>query len=249
MPNITDSVTTPDGTCTVHLFTPEGSDIQGPWPGVVMFPDAGGVRDTFYQMAAKLAGFGYAVLLPDVYYRKGDWAPFDMASVFGDEKERNRLMFMVGSLRPDKITRDATAFFDYLAARPEVAGERFGVCGYCMGGRISLMVAGRLPDRVAAAASFHGGGLVADTPDSPHLLADRISATVYVGGAENDASFTADHAEQLDKALTAAGVQHTIEWYQAAHGFAVPDNPPYDAAADERHWAAMTETFSAALPR
>jgi carboxymethylenebutenolidase len=249
MPNITDSVTTPDGTCTVHLFTPEGSDIQGPWPGVVMFPDAGGVRDTFYQMAAKLAGFGYAVLLPDVYYRKGDWAPFDMASVFGDEKERNRLMFMVGSLRPDKITRDATAFFDYLAARPEVAGERFGVCGYCMGGRISLMVAGRLPDRVAAAASFHGGGLVADTPDSPHLLADRISATVYVGGAENDASFTADHAEQLDKALTAAGVQHTIEWYQAAHGFAVPDNPPYDVAADERHWAAMTETFSAALPR
>jgi carboxymethylenebutenolidase len=200
-------------------------------------------------MAAKLAGFGYAVLLPDVYYRNADWAPFEMASVFGDEKERNRLMSMIGSLTPDKITGDAAAFFDYLAARPEVAGERFGVCGYCMGGRISLIVAGRLPDRVAAAASFHGGGLVADTPDSPHLLADRISATVYVGGAENDASFTADHAEQLDKALTAAGVQHTIEWYQAAHGFAVPDNPPYDVAADERHWAAMTETFSAALPR
>jgi carboxymethylenebutenolidase len=249
MPNITDTVSTPDGTCTVRLFTPDGSDIQGPWPGVVMFPDAGGVRDTFYQMAAKLAGFGYAVLLPDVYYRNADWAPFEMASVFGDEKERNRLMSMIGSLTPDKITGDAAAFFDYLAARPEVAGERFGVCGYCMGGRISLIVAGRLPDRVGAAASFHGGGLVADTPDSPHLLADRISATVYVGGAENDASFTADHAEQLDKALTAAGVQHTIEWYQAAHGFAVPDNPPYDVAADERHWAAMTETFSAALPR
>jgi carboxymethylenebutenolidase len=249
MPNITDTVTTPDGTCTVHLFTPEGPAAQASWPGVVMFPDAGGVRDTFQQMAAKLAGFGYAVLLPDVYYRKGDWAPFDMASVFGDEEERNRLMFMIGSLTPDRITRDATAFFDYLAGRPEVSGERFGVCGYCMGGRISVMVAGRLPDRVAAVASFHGGGLVADTPDSPHLLADRISATVYVGGAENDASFTADHAEQLDKALTAAGVQHTIEWYQAAHGFAVPDNPPYDAAADERHWAAMTETFSAALPR
>ena len=246
MPNINDSVTTPDGTCPVHLFTPEGS---GPWPGVVMFPDAGGLRDTFDQMGAKLAGFGYTVLVPDVYYRNGDWAPFDMVSVFGDEKERNRLMSMIGSLTPDKITGDAAAFFDYLAARPEVAGERFGVCGYCMGGRISLIVAGRLPDRVGAAASFHGGGLVADTPDSPHLLADRISATVYVGGAENDASFTTDHAEQLDKALTAAGVQHTIEWYQAAHGFAVPDNPPYDAAADERHWAAMTETFSAALPR
>ena len=244
MPNITDTVTTADGTCPVHLFTPEGS---GPWPGVVMFPDAGGARETFYQMAAKLAGCGYTVLLPDVYYRRGNWAPFDMATVFDDEKERDRLMFMIGRLTPDKITSDATAFFDYLAARPEVSGERFGVCGYCMGGRISVMVTGRLPDRVAAAASFHGGGLVTDTPDSPHLLADRMTATVYVGGAENDASFTADHAEQLDKALTAAGVRHTIEWYQAAHGFAVPDNPPYDAAADERQWTAMTATVDSAL--
>ncbi len=118
-----------------------------------------------------------------------------------------------------------------------------------MGGRISLLVAGHLPERVAAAASFHGGGLVTDTADSPHLLADRMTATVYVGGAENDASFTADHAEQLDKALTPAGVRHTIEWYQAAHGFAVPDNAPYDAATAERHWEAMTEVFGSALPR
>jgi len=245
MPTITDTVTTPDGTCTIHLFTPEGS---GPWPGVIMFPDAGGARDTFDQMGAKLAGFGYAVLVPDVYYREGDWAPFDMATVFGDEQQRNRLMKMIGGLTADKITADAGAFFDYLAARPEVAGDRFGVCGYCMGGRISVTLAGRLPDRVAAVASIHGGGLVTDTPDSPHLLADRMNALVYVGGAENDASFTADHAEQLDKALTAAGVRHRIEWYQAAHGFAVPDNPPYDPAADERHWAAMTETFGSELP-
>jgi len=244
MPKITDTVTTPDGACPVHLFTPDGA---GPWPGVVMFPDAGGVRDSFYQMAAKLAGYGYAVLLADVYYREGEWAPFDMATAFGDAQERNRLYSMIGSLTAEKITGDAGAFFDYLAARPEVAGDRFGVCGYCMGGRISVLLAGSLPDRVAAAASFHGGGLVTDTADSPHLLADRMSATVYVGGAENDASFTTDHAEQLDKALTAAGVRHTIEWYQAAHGFAVPDNPPYDAAADERHWAAMTEVFGSAL--
>jgi carboxymethylenebutenolidase len=249
MPNITDTVTTPDGTCTVHLFTPEGPAAQAPWPGVVMFPDAGGVRDTFQQMAAKLAGFGYAVLLPDVYYRSGDWAPFDMATVFGDERERQRLFSMIGGLTSDKIASDASAFFDYLADRPEVSGERFGVCGYCMGGRISVLVAGRVPDRVAAAASFHGGGLVTDTADSPHLLADQLRATVYIGGAENDASFTTDHAEQLDKALTSAGVQHSIEWYQAAHGFAVPDNPPYDDAAAERHWTAMTDLFVSTLPR
>ncbi|HUH68694.1 MAG TPA: dienelactone hydrolase family protein [Mycobacterium sp.] len=246
MPKITDTVTALDGSCTVGLFTPEG---PGPWPGVVMYPDAGGVRDTFEQMAAKLAGFGYAVLLPDVYYRNGDWAPFDMATAFTDKQERRRLFSMIGSITPDKMASDASAFFDYLAARPEVSGERFGVCGYCMGGRMSVVVAGRVPDRVAAAASFHGGGLVTDTADSPHLLADRMSATVYIGGAENDASFTADDAEQLDKALTAAGVPHTIEWYPAAHGFAVPDNSPYDAVADERHWIAMTEVFGSALPR
>jgi carboxymethylenebutenolidase len=249
MPNITDTITTADGTCPVHLFTPEGPDTRVSNPAVIMYPDAGGVRDTFRQMAAQLAGFGYTVLLPDVYYRNADWAPFDMASVFGDEQERKRLFAMIGSLTPDKITSDARAFFNYLAARPEVFGERFGVCGYCMGGRMSVLVAGRVPDRVAAAASFHGGGLVSDTADSPHLLADRMTATVYVGGAENDASFTTDHAEQLDKALTAAGVRHTIEWYAAAHGFAVPDNAPYDAAAAQRHWEAMTELFGSALAR
>ncbi|MFV0493827.1 dienelactone hydrolase family protein [Mycobacterium sp.] len=247
MPKITDTVATPDGTCDVALFTPDGT--PGPWPGVVMFPDAGGVRATFDEMAAKLAGFGYAVLLPDVYYRQGGWAPFDMATVFGDAKQRARLFSMMGSLTPDRITGDAEALFGYLATRPEVTGERFGVCGYCMGGRISVLLAGRLPEQVAAAASFHGGGLVTDKDQSPHLLADRMKAVVYVGGAENDPGFTADHGAQLERALTAAGVRHTIEWYSAGHGFAVPDNLPYDAAAAARHWAAMTETFREALSR
>jgi len=245
MPNIKDSVTTPDGACPVRLFTPEGS--EGPWPGVVMFPDAGGVRDTFYDMAAKLAGYGYAVLLPDVYYRQGDWAPFDMKTAFTDANERNRLFTFIGSITPDKWASDANAYFDYLAARPEVSGSKFGVTGYCMGGRAALTIAGLVPDRVAAAASYHGGGLVTDSDDSPHLRADKIQAVVYVGGAENDASFTADHAEQLEKALTAAGVEHKIETYAAGHGFAVPDNAPYDEAAAERHWTTMREVFGANL--
>lgn len=228
----------------MHLYTPDG---DGPWPGVVMYPDAGGVRDTFYEMAAKLAGFGYAVLLPDVYYRSGDWAPFDMSTAFSDPQERQRLFSMIGTITPMKMAIDAEAFFDYLAGRPEVSGEKFGTTGYCMGGRISMVVAGRVPDRVAAAASFHGGGLVTDSPDSPHLLADQIQAAIYVAGAENDASFTAEHAEQFDKALTAAGVEHTIETYPAEHGFAVPDNPPYDADAAERHWTAMRDFFGAKL--
>lgn len=244
MPTITDVITTADGSCPITLATPDGS---GPWPGVVMYPDAGGARPAFTEMAQRLAGYGYAVLVPDVYYRDPGWAPFDMASVFGDAAERARLFGMISKVTPDIMAADAAAFFDYLAGRPEVRGESFGTTGYCMGGRTSLVVAGRVPDRVAAALSFHGGGLVADDPGSPHLLADKIRATVYVGAAENDASFTPENAESLDAALTAAGVEHTIEFYAAAHGFAVPDNAPYDHAAAERHWAAMRQVFGANL--
>ncbi len=246
MPTISATVNTPDGACPVTLHTPNGT---GPWAGVIMYPDAGGVRDTFQDMAARLAGFGYAVLLPDVYYRHGDWAPFEMATAFSDPEARKRLMSMIGSVTPDMIASDAGAFFDFLAQRPEVKGSTFGVCGYCMGGRTSVIVAGRQPDRVAAAGSIHGGGLVTDDPTSPHLLADRMKATIYVAGAENDGSFTPDQAETLEKALTAANVEHTIEIYPAGHGFAVPDNPPYDAEAAERHWIALQELFGSALGR
>ena len=244
MPTISDAVTTPDGTCPVTLAIPDG---DGPWPGVILYPDAGGARAALRDMAERLAGLGYVVLVPDVYYRSGNWAPFNMKDVFNDKAERQRLFAMIGSVTPDAMESDARALFDYLAARPEVRGETFGTTGYCMGGRTSLIVAGRVPERVAAAMSFHGGGLAADDPGSPHLLADKIRAAVYVGGAADDASFTEGQAETLDQALTAAGVEHTIEWYPALHGFAVPDNAPYDEAAAEKHWDAMKEFFGAHL--
>lgn len=244
MPSISDTITTADGACPVTLHTPDG---EGPWPAVVMYPDAGGARPTFRAMADNLAGYGYAVLVPDVYYREGDWAPFSMATVFSDDAERKRLFAMISSVTPERMTTDADAFFDYLDTRAEVRGQAFGTTGYCMGGRTSLMVAGRLAERVAAAMSFHGGGLVADDPASPHLLADRIQAAVYVGAAQDDRSFTTEDGETLDKALTAAGVRHTIEWYPALHGFAVPDNAPYDEAAAQRHWEATRMLFAAHL--
>ena len=245
MPTITDTITTPDGTCPVTLATPDG---EGPWPGVVIYPDAGSRRPVFDEMAQKLADYGYAVLVPDVYYRHGEYAPFDLNTAFSDPDERNRVMSMMGSLTPDLMAEDAVAFFDYLESRPEVSGTAFGTTGYCMGGRTSLVVAGRVPERVAAAMSFHGGGLASDDPGSPHLLADQISAAVYVAGAEDDGSFTAKQAETLEKALTAAGVEHTIETYPAAHGFAVSDHEAvYDPAAAQRHWDAMERFFGAKL--
>lgn len=244
MPRITDTVTTADGSCPVSLHTPDG---EGPWPGIVMYPDAGGARTTVRAMADTLTGYGYAVLVPDVYYREGDWEPFTMATVFSDDAERKRLFQMMSDVTPERMASDATAFFDYLSSRPEVTGETFGTTGYCMGGRTSLVVAGRVPERVAAAMSFHGGGLASDDPGSPHLLADQIRAAVYVGAARNDRSFTTQNGETLEKALTAAGVDHTIEWYPAEHGFAVPDNGPYDEAAAARHWEAMESFFGAHL--
>ena len=245
MPSVSAAVTTPDGTCPATLHIPEGS---GPWPGLVMYPDAGSVRDTMQEMAQRMADYGYAVLLPDVYHRAGDWRPFDAATVFSDPPERERLMTMARSVTAEETARDAGAFLEFLAERPEVAGDRVGVFGYCMGGRMALLVAGRHPERVGAAASFHGGRLAdADNPDSPHRLADRVQAAVYVAAAQDDASFPPEQYARLDEAYTAAGVEHTMEVYPAAHGFAVPDNPTYDSAADERHWAALRALFDARL--
>lgn len=239
------TVPTADGSCPATLHTPGDG---APRPAVIMYPDAGGTRAAFHDMADRLAGHGYAVLVPDVYYRHGEVAPFSMETVFTDADERKRLMDLAMSVTPAMITSDAEAFADFLSTRSEVAPGPIGTTGYCMGGRISLTVAGHLGDRVGAAASFHGGRLaVEDDPGSPHLLAGGVRAEVYVGAAEKDASFGPDQFERLRAAYEAAGVTHTIVEYPALHGFAVPDNPPYDETAAERHWGAMTSLYARAL--
>ena len=246
MTTIDITVPTADGSCpaTLHTSAGQGSAV----PAVIMYPDAGGARGTFRSMADRLAAHGYTVLVPDVYYRHGSITPFSMETVFTDPSERRRLMDLVQSLTPDMVTRDAEAFATFLADRAEVSSGPIGTTGYCMGGRISLTVAGHLGHRVGAAASFHGGHLaVDDDPGSPHRLAPGVRAEVYVGAAENDASFGPDQAEALHLAYDAAGVTHTIEQYHAAHGFAVPDNPPYDEPSATRHWAAMTSLFARTL--
>ncbi|MFD0690011.1 dienelactone hydrolase family protein [Actinomadura fibrosa] len=242
-PNV--QVPTPDGRCEASLHVPGGS---GPWPGVVMFPDAGGVRETFRRMADRLADSGYAVLLPDVYYRAGDWTPFDAATLFTDEGERARLATLTRELTNDRVVADSDAYADALLARPEVAGTAVGTIGYCLGGRMSLIAAGGLGTKVAAAVSVHGGRLgVADDPSSPHRAADRITAAVYVAAAKDDGSFGPEQAEALEAALTGAGVEHTVEFYDARHGFAVPDNPTHDADAEARHWQAIEAFYAARL--
>ncbi|WP_020673696.1 dienelactone hydrolase family protein [Amycolatopsis nigrescens] len=242
MPRTAVTVPTEDGACAATLHTPPDGERR---PAVILYPDAVGARETFAAMADRLADLGYAVLLPDVYYRAGGYAPFDVTTLFSEPAERERLMALAASLTTEMIVRDAGAFLTFLADRPEVSGAGAGTTGYCMGGRTSLIVAGHYPDRVVAAASFHGGQLGAtDDPGSPHLLADRTTATVYVAAAENDDHCPPEQHERLDQALTAAGVKHTIDTYPAAHGFAVPDNPTYDATAAERHWTALADLYA-----
>jgi len=234
-------VPAPDGHSHGTLHVPDG---DGPWPGVLVFPDAGGVRETFGQMGDQLAGLGYVVLVPDIYYRSGEWAPFDAATLFTDPAERARMFGLVKRLTNDAIIADAGAYADFLLARPEVSGSAIGTTGYCLGGRMSLIAAGGLGRAVAEPASFHGGRVaVAEDPSRAHLAADRITATVYVDGAIEDGSFTTEQAGLLDSALASAGVEHTVEFYPAHHGFAVPDNPTYDAEAAARHWEALGRLY------
>jgi carboxymethylenebutenolidase len=179
----------------------------------------------------------------------GPYEPIDLKAAFKDEAARREIFgkFM-SSTDPEKSTRDSGAFLAWLSDQPRVKGEKVGCTGYCMGAALSLRAAGAYPDRVVASAGFHGGRLATDAPDSPHLLAPRIKAKVYVGGADEDAGFPPEQADRLREALTVAGVDNTVEIYAGArHGYAPPDMPVYDEAASERHWREMLKLFSETL--
>jgi carboxymethylenebutenolidase len=240
------SIKTPDGICPASLFTPANS--PGPWPGVIFYMDGPGIRPTMWDMGQRLADSGYAVLLPDLYYRAGPYEPMVPAEVFANPQRKENLMKLVGSLSRERTIADAEAFMAFLASRPEVKGGRLGVTGYCMGGKQALVVAGAYPDRLAAIGAFHAGGLVTDQPDSPHRFVRGISGRVYVAGADKDAHFTDDQKTQLEAALQEANVDHRVETYVGAHhGYAVPDHPAFHAQGAERHWQELLKLFGEAL--
>jgi carboxymethylenebutenolidase len=247
MPRAEVTIKTADGNAPASVFTPdEGS---GPWPGVIFFMDGPGIRPTMWEMGQRLADGGYLVLLPDLYYRSGPYAPKNAKELLSSPEGRAEMMKLVGSLDRDRKVADTKAFLDYLGTRSDVKGDRYGATGYCLGGNVALTADGAFPDRFAAVASFHGGELATDKPDSPHLFVKGINGRLYVAGAIEDGSFTDEQKAVLEKALTDAGVDHLIETYPAKHGFAVPDLPVYDAAAAERHWTALFGLLGAKLPR
>ena len=234
-------VDTADGRMDCYTFSPEG---PGSWPPVVLYMDAFGIRPQLGEMAQRLASNGYFVVVPNLYYRSGTFAPFDPKLVFSEGPERDRFKGMIQSINDTKVMRDTGAVLAMIDAHPSARSGPLGVVGYCMGGGFALSAAGTFPDRVAAAASFHGGSLATDKPDSAHRLADRIRARVYVGVAEIDASFSPEQQQRLDRALGDGGVDYTIETYKGAkHGFAVNGHLVYDHASAERHWQKLFQLF------
>jgi carboxymethylenebutenolidase len=239
-------IMTADGVCPSYVFRPTTGN--GPWPAVLVFMDGLGIRPAVLDLGARLAKSGYFVLLPDLFYRAGPYEPMDARTVFSDPEQRKRLVEKFSThISQAKVMSDTRAFLDYLAAEPDVKAGGIGITGYCMGGTMAIAAAGTFPDRVVAAASFHGSRLATDAPDSPHLLAPQMKARIYVAGAIEDAWFPDEMKVRLDAALTAAGVEHVVETYPAKHGWVFSDTPVYDADASERHWRELLSLFAATL--
>jgi carboxymethylenebutenolidase len=240
-------VTAADGIADCFLAAPEG---VGHYPGILVYMDAFGPRPRLEEMVERIAREGYVVLLPNTFYRHGP-APLLDTSRLTDPDARSALFDTVRpfmrDLTPDRVAADADSFVDYLLAHDQVRGP-LGVVGYCFGGALALRTAAHRPADVAAVAAFHPARLATDAPDSPHLLADRIRAEVYVASADNDPGMPRDQQQRLDEALTEAGVKHLCEQYDGAgHGFTMSDTAAYDEAGTDRHWGAMLDLFARTL--
>jgi carboxymethylenebutenolidase len=239
-------IRTADGVMDCHLVRPDG---EGPCRAVIFYMDGLGRRAALHEMAARLAGEGYLVLLPNLFYRSGAFASFNGATVWSDDAERARLMALVQAVTLAGAMRDTAALLELLAASADVAAGPVGCVGYCLGGGVALTAAATFPERIAAAASIHGARLATDAPDSPHRGAAKIRGRVYVGIAENDRNFAPEQRERLRGALEAGQVRFELEVYPGvSHGFAVTDTPVYDRAAAERHWERVLRLLAEALP-
>ena len=241
------TIPTPDGSCPASLFRPAG---DGPWPAVLMYMDGVGMRPALFPIAERIAGAGYLVLLPDLFYRAGPYQAPDAKTLFSDPAAREAWRKIGSTASAANVMRDTAAFLDYLGAQPDARPAKIGTTGYCMGGRFSLTAAGTFPDRIAAAASFHGGNLATDAPDSPHLLAPKMRGVkLYVAGAIEDPSFPDDMKQRLEEALTAAGVDHRLETYAGMrHGWVPSDTPVHSPEGTERHFQALLALYASTLP-
>src|ERR1700733_11199161 len=224
-------IRTSDGTSDGFLY----HDESGRRPAVIHLTDIGGIRPDHQNMARRLAEKGYTVLLPNVFYRTGRPPMFDFTPTMGEERTMKRFGQLVTPLTPDAMERDASAYVDFLAKNASVTDGMMGVVGYCFTGAMAMRTAAARADKIAAVASFHGGGLYNDTPNSPHRVLPRIKARLYFGHATNDQSMSADAIKKLEQALETWGGKYQSETYQGAlHGWTVPGGPVYNKEQAER---------------
>lgn len=241
-------VKTPDGVCDAALYHPAG---KGTWPAVLIWTDIFGLRPAFRQMGKRLAAEGFVVLVPNPFYRTrkapvfADGMKFD----FNNPDDRAKLPPLTSPLTPEAVSRDAVAHLAFLDAQKVVnRKKKAGVQGYCMGGPFTMRTAAVLPERIGAGASFHGGGLVTDKPDSPHLLAPKIKARYYFGIASNDDQKQPDAKDKLREAFAAVKRPAKVEVYDGAlHGWCVPGSAVYNQVAAEKAWGELLALYKAAL--
>jgi carboxymethylenebutenolidase len=243
MPPQTIDIKTSAGSANCHFFPQPAAR-----PAVIVYMDAFGIRPALVNLAQRIADNGYTVLLPNLYYRAAPpspAAPFNPATAFKDPAEKERLAAARKDVNNTTVMLDTAASLDFLESNPASKNQPVGTVGYCMGGAFALSAAGTFPDRVKAAASFHGARLATDAPDSPHLLAPAMKAHIYVGIAEIDQHFTPEEKARLQTALNSAKVPTTIETYpNAQHGFAMSDHPVYDQPSADRHWQQLLKLFA-----
>ncbi len=238
-------IDTPDGKSDQVLYRPEDDRRL---PGVLFLTDIGGIRPSQREMAARLAAEGYTVLMPNIFYRTGRLPLFDFPFKFGEERTMRRIGELSGPVTPEAFDRDASAYIGFLASHGSVGSGPMGVVGYCFSGALAMRTAAAKPDRIAAAASFHGGRLLTDAPSSPHLLLRRINAQLYFGHAVEDRSMPREAIDKLNEALASWGGQYESEVYDGAHhGWTVPDNPSYNHPQAERAFEKLKDLFGRTL--
>jgi carboxymethylenebutenolidase len=238
-------IKTPDGTADAYFVHPA----TGTSPAVLIWPDAFGLRPAFRQMGKRLAESGYAVLVVNQFYRAKHAPTSPPNPDFNDPAVRDAVMALMTALTPQMATTDATAFLAWLDSQKAVDRKRkAGTTGYCMGGALTMRTAAALPGRIGAGASFHGGGLVTDKPDSPHLLIPKIKAHYLLAIAANDDEKQPDAKTTLREAFASAHVPAEIEVYEGTmHGWCPPDSRVYSPEAAEKAWARLLVLFKAAL--
>jgi carboxymethylenebutenolidase len=246
-------IQTPDGMCDAAFIHPT----TGSHPGVVIWADAFGLRPVMRDIGKRIAAEGYSVVIPNPFYRVRKAPVFDDVASFNFQNQADmaKLMPLMGSINaPGAAEKDAVAFVAFLDSQPQVdKAKKIGTQGYCMGGPLVMKTAAAVPARVGAGASFHGGGVVTDKPDSPHLLAPKIKARMYFGIASNDDQRQPDQKDKLREAFAAAKIPTEIEVYPAKHGWCIADmprdnsGPIYSKPDAERAWSKLVALYKVAL--